>query len=102
MLVTTVLIQVKPEHVQDFIQATIENHENSIQEPGNLRFDVLQSLQDPVRFTLVEAYLSEEAAATHKQTAHYVKWRDTVASWMAKPREGTPHRAIRPTEPGQW
>ncbi|MCB0168587.1 MAG: antibiotic biosynthesis monooxygenase [Anaerolineae bacterium] len=102
MLVTTVTVYVKPAHVDDFIEASIANHNQSIEEPGNMRFDVLQSTDDPTRFLLYEAYESEEAAAAHKQTEHYLKWRETVADWMAKPREGIPHRVIRPDDRGAW
>ncbi|MBN1443748.1 MAG: antibiotic biosynthesis monooxygenase [Planctomycetes bacterium] len=102
MIVTCVLVRVKPDRVDEFIQATIRNHEASIQEPGNLRFDVLQSTEDPTRFTLYEAYESQEAAAAHKQTPHYIQWRDAVADWMAEPRVGKPHGVIRPVDPDLW
>jgi (4S)-4-hydroxy-5-phosphonooxypentane-2,3-dione isomerase len=96
MIVTTVAVFVNDGHLDDFITATLENHNNSLQEPGNLRFDILQSIEDPNRFTLYEAYESEEAAAAHKETGHYLRWRETVADWMEKPREGTPHRVLAP------
>ena len=86
MQVTMVHVQVKPGHVQDFIAACRLNHEGSIREPGNRRFDILQSSNDPSRFVLYEAYASAEDAAAHKNTPHYMKWRDTVAPWMAAPR----------------
>lgn len=96
MHVTLVHIQVKPEHVQDFIAATGRNHEGSVQEPGCLRFDVLQSADGPNRFILYEAYRSAEDAAAHKQTAHYLAWRDAVATWMAEPRKGVPYVGLFP------
>ncbi len=96
MIVTCVYVWVKKEHVDDFIRASIENHNHSVKEPGNLRFDVLQSEEDPTQFMLYEAYESPEAAAAHKQTEHYLKWRDTVADWMAQPRKGVKYKAIRP------
>jgi autoinducer 2-degrading protein len=102
MIVTTVMVFVKPEHIHDFIEASIVNHLGSIKEPGNMRFDVLQSRDDPSRFMLYEAYESEEAAGAHKQTAHYLKWREAVAPWMAKPREGIPHRVICPASRSEW
>ncbi|MCR4439090.1 MAG: antibiotic biosynthesis monooxygenase [bacterium] len=102
MVVNTVSVFVKPEHIQDFIQATAENHKGSVKEPGNLRFDVLQCANDPTRFLLYEAYESEEAAAAHKQTPHYLKWRATVEPWMAKPREGVAHRVLFPADRSQW
>jgi autoinducer 2-degrading protein len=88
MHVTLVQVQVKPEHIDDFIQATRANHQGSVQEPGNLRFDVLQSAEDPGHFILYEAYATELDAVAHKDTDHYRRWRDTVADWMAKPRQG--------------
>jgi autoinducer 2-degrading protein len=96
MIATTVYVCVKPEYIGEFINATIRNHEYSTKENGNLRFDVLQSTDDPARFMLYEAYESEEQAAAHKQTAHYVQWRDAVAEMMAEPRRGVPYCAIRP------
>ncbi|MFH1724398.1 MAG: antibiotic biosynthesis monooxygenase [Elusimicrobiota bacterium] len=102
MIVTTVTVYVKPEQVDGFIQASVENHEGAVKEPGNMRFDVLQCSADPAKFPLYEAYESEKAAAAHKNTAHYLKWKETVADWMAKPREGVPHKVIRPAERAKW
>jgi autoinducer 2-degrading protein len=88
MHVTLVNVLVEPAHIEDFIAATRLNHEASILELGNQRFDVLQSPENPGQFILYEAYDSAEAAAAHKETAHYLAWRDTVAEWMAQPRQG--------------
>lgn len=96
MVVTIVEVHVKPEHIDRFVAATIENHQGSIREPGNMRFDVLQSPQDPSLFLLYEAYDSGESAASHKNTPHYAKWRDTVTPWMAVPRKGTAYRVLCP------
>ena len=96
MTVTLVHVYVKPEHVQDFIQATNENHGHSIRENGNFRFDILQDAGDPCKFILYEAYESEEAVRAHKETAHYFKWRDLVTPWMAKPREGVKYNLLFP------
>jgi autoinducer 2-degrading protein len=96
MHVTIVHIQVKPEHLPEFIEATRRNHEGSVREPGNRRFDVLQSAEDPARFVLYEAYASAEDAAAHKNTPHYFLWRDTVASWLAAPRQGVSYRGLFP------
>ena len=96
MHVTLVHVQVKPAHIEDFIAATRLNHEASVLESGNRRFDVLQSPEDPGRFVLYEAYISAEAAADHKQTAHYFAWRDTVAEWMAEPRQGVRYDGLFP------
>lgn len=98
MQVTLVHVHVKPDHIQDFIEATRINHEHSVREPGNRRFDVLQSAADPSRFVLYEAYASADAAAAHKQTAHYLNWREAVAPWMASPREGVAFKGLYPAE----
>jgi autoinducer 2-degrading protein len=96
MTATLVHVHVKPEFIDAFIKATRENHENSIQEPGNFRFDILQDAQDPGKFILYEAYESEQAVTAHKETPHYFKWRDTVADWLVKPREGVKHKLLFP------
>lgn len=102
MIVTIVHVWVKPENKEAFIEATIQNHQNSIQELGNLRFDFLQDSEEPNKFTLYEAYESERAAAAHKETAHYLNWRKTVADWMAKPRQGHKHSIIQPLNKNLW
>ena len=96
MQVTLVHVHVKPEHVADFIEATRVNHEASIREAGNRRFDVLQSRDDATRFVLYEAYATAEDAAAHKQTAHYLQWRDSVANWMAEARQGIAYHGLFP------
>jgi autoinducer 2-degrading protein len=88
MHVTLVHVRVKPDSRADFIAACRENHEFSTKEPGNRRFDILQDPADSGRFVLYEAYATAEDAAAHKTTAHYLKWRDTVAKMMAEPRRG--------------
>ena len=96
MHVTLVHVRVNPENVDAFIAATRANHEASINEPGNRRFDVLQNPDDPTRFILYEAYVSAADAAAHKETAHYLNWRETVASMMAEPRRGEPMNGLFP------
>jgi quinol monooxygenase YgiN len=86
MLIVHVHVHVKPEAIELFREASVENARNSIQEPGIARFDVIQQMDDPSRFVLVEVYRTPEAAATHKETRHYQVWRDTVADMMAEPR----------------
>ena len=81
-------IHVKPEFVEAFKQATLENAAKSVQETGNIRFDILQQAEDPTRFVLVEIYRTSEASAAHKETAHYRLWRDAVMKMMAEPRQG--------------
>ena len=97
MHVTIVYIQVKTEHISDFIEASRINHEASVLEPGNRRFDVLQSADDPEQFVLYEAYASINDATTHKTTPHYLAWRNTVADWMASPRDGVSYNGLHPT-----
>jgi autoinducer 2-degrading protein len=99
MHVTLVEVHVKREHVEDFIGATRVNHEASIREPGNLRFDILQSDDDPARFVLYEAYRSAADASAHKETAHYLTWRERVAAWMAEPRRGVRYTGLFPLTP---
>ena len=99
MHVTLVHVHVKQEHIEDFIRATRANHEASIREPGNLRFDVLQSGEDPARFVFYEAYRNAAAAAAHKETAHYLTWREQVAAWMAEPRRGVQYTGLFPSTP---
>ena len=96
MPVTLVHVRVNPENVDTFIAATRANHEASINEPGNRRFDVLQAPDDPTRFILYEAYVSAADAAAHKETAHYLNWRETVAGMMAEPRRGEPMNGLFP------
>lgn len=90
MIETLVFVDVKPENVEDFKKITIYNHENSRKEAGNVRFDVLQDNNDPTKFVLVEVFADEAAAAFHKTTEHYLKWRETVAPYMASPRKAMP------------
>ena len=96
MHVTLVHVHVKPENIEQFKEASRRNHEASIQEPGNLRFDILQSPNEPSYFILYEAYQNADAAAAHKLTQHYLTWRETVADWMAKPREGQAMNGLYP------
>jgi len=96
MLIVHVHVRVKPESVAEFRQATIENARSSVQEPGIARFDVIQQQDDATRFVLIEVYRTPEAATAHKETAHYAKWRDTVASMMAEPRQSAKYSEVFP------
>ena len=96
MHVTIVHVWVKPESVDAFIKATRENHEASVREPGNRRFDVLRDAGEPTKFVLYEAYVDAAAAAAHKQAPHYLAWRETVADMMARPRQGVLHQGLYP------
>jgi autoinducer 2-degrading protein len=98
MLIVHVHVRVKPDDVEVFKAASLENARKSVQEPGIARFDIVQQADDPTRFVLVEVYRADDAPAKHKVTAHYVKWRDTVASMMAEPRTSLKYSNIFPTE----
>jgi len=101
MLIVHVFVHVKPEHVAAFKAATLDNARNSVQEPGVVRFDVIQQEDDPTRFVLVEIYRTPEAPAQHKETAHYARWRDTVAEMMAAPRTSVKYVNVFPADQ-QW
>lgn len=101
MYVVCVTVQVLPEHRAAFVEATEQNHRGSRQEPGNVRYDVLHLAQEkpegaPDQFFLYEVYRSPEDFTAHQQTPHYQKWRDTVAPWMAEPRQGVRHTSVFP------
>jgi quinol monooxygenase YgiN len=100
MFIVHVHVHVKPEFVNAFREATLENARHSVQEPGIARFDVIQQLDDPTRFVLVEVYRTPEDPAKHKETAHYQKWRDTVAEMMAEPRHSVKYANIFPDDAG--
>jgi len=96
MKILQVQIQVKPEAVPQFISETLANARGSIAEPGVMRFDVCQQTDDPTRFVLLEIYRADADHAAHRETAHYLRWRDAVASMMAEPRKGTQYRRLFP------
>lgn len=100
MFIVHVFAHVKPEMIEEFKKATIENAKNSIMEPGIARFDVIQQNGDPTRFVLVEVYRTPDDPAHHKETSHYKKWRDTVADMMAEPRTSIKYRNVYPDEEG--
>ena len=100
MLVVQVHVQVKPEAVEAFKAASLENARQSIGEPGIARFDVVQQADDPTRFVLIEAYRTAAAPAAHKETAHYQRWRDAVAPMMAAPRTSVKFANVFPADAG--
>lgn len=100
MLIVHVHVRVKPESIAEFREATTENARHSIQEAGIARFDVVQQQDDAARFVLIEVYRTPEAAAAHKQTAHYAKWRDAVAPMMVEPRQSVKYNAVFPAPEG--
>ena len=102
MIVNCVYVNVKKDMVDNFINETVANHCESVKEPGNLRFDLIQQVDDPCRFLIYEAYESDEAAAAHKNTIHYQKWRDAVKDFMAEPRLGVKYNIIEPNDRTRW
>lgn len=100
MFIVHVFVHVKKNEVEAFKKATIENAQNSINEPGIARFDFVQQQDDSTRFVLVEVYRTAEDPAMHKETAHYQKWRDTVADMMAEPRSAIKFFNVHPDEKG--
>lgn len=102
MIVRSIKVFVKPECVNDFKNAILKNRNQSIKEPGVLRFDVLVNKEKPSEFLLFEVYRSEKAAEDHKKTAHYLEWRDTVADMMSVPRESSAYAVLAPEDPNDW
>ncbi len=100
MVIVHVHVHVKADCVEAFREASLENARNSVKEPGVARFDVVQQADDPTRFVLVEVYRTPDDPAKHKETAHYLTWRDTVAEMMAEPRLGIKYANVFPGEQG--
>jgi len=98
MLILHVHVQVKPDCIDAFKEATIENARHSVQEPGIVRFDVIQHKDDPARFVLVEVYRNEEATAAHKATAHYAAWRERAEPMMAEARTRVQYSNVFPAD----
>jgi (4S)-4-hydroxy-5-phosphonooxypentane-2,3-dione isomerase len=94
MQVVFVNVQVKPEFIEQFKALCADNASNSIKEPGIARFDVVQNVDDPTRFVLIEAYRTADAPAAHKATAHYARWRDGAADMMAEPRSSVKYESV--------
>ena len=101
MIIVHVYVHVKPDAVNAFTSATLENARNSVAEPGVVRFDVVQQDDDPTRFLLIEIYRTPADPASHKDTAHYAAWRDAVAPMMAEPRRSVKYHARFP-DAAQW
>ncbi|MFQ5795624.1 MAG: putative quinol monooxygenase [Candidatus Bipolaricaulia bacterium] len=100
MFIVHVFVHVKPDQVEAFEAASLENARNSVQEPGIARFDIIQQQDDPTRFVLVEVYRTSDDPARHKETTHYQKWRDTVVDMMAEPRTSIKYTNVFPDEDG--
>ena len=101
MLIAHIHVHVKADSVEDFKTATLENARASVQEPGIARFDVVQQQDDATQFVLVEVYRTADAPAAHRETAHYLKWRDAVEPMMAEPRQRALYNAVFP-DPQDW
>ena len=101
LLIVHVDIAVLPEQLHPLLAATSQNADASRDEPGVLRFDVLSDRADPNHVVLVEIYRDEAAAAAHKETAHYQRWRDVVAPMMARARQATRYVNTSPAD-GDW
>lgn len=97
MFVVIVQAHVNQGLIQNFINATLDNAQNSIKEPGVARFDFYQQADDPTRFTLVEIYLSEDAPAKHRATLHYTRWKDAVEKMMVEPRTRVTYNILFPS-----
>jgi autoinducer 2-degrading protein len=100
MLIVHVHVHIKPEFEEAFIDATLKNARASVKEAGVARFDVIQQMEDPTRFILLEVYRDDQAPAQHKETEHYATWRDTVTGMMAEPRYGMKYANLFPDETG--
>ncbi len=96
MIVTAVHIKVLPGKVDEFIEAIRDNHNGTVCESGNIRFDVLQQSDDPYRFMIYEVFESEEALTHHWQTPHFLRWRERAGDLMAEPRQAVRYRVIAP------
>ena len=99
--VVSVSIHVVEDQCDAFVAATLDNARHTRREPGNLRFDVLRQEQDRTRFMFYEAYRSAADFTAHQQTPHYLKWKETVAGWMAEPRVGVKHASVYPPD-AEW
>src|ERR1700685_2986558 len=96
MHILHVHVHVKPEHLDAFQTATVENASHSVQEPGCVRFDVIQQADDPTRFVLVEIYRDAQSHAAHRESTHYHAWVDRVADMLAEPRTRAIYRNVHP------
>lgn len=102
MYVVCVTSWAKPEHAEAYMEACLANARETRKEPGNLRFDLLRSADDPCQFFFYEVYKTEDDFHRHHETAHYLKWRDAAAPWMAQPRQGIKYHSVAPISEGEW
>ena len=97
MLIVMVYAHVKPEFIDAFKMASIQNASNSVKEPGVARFDVIQQTDDPTRFILIEIYKDADAPAQHRKTTHYLAWREAVEPMMAEARTRAEYSPVFPS-----
>ena len=103
MFIVCVTSWVQPDRREDYIAACERNAGLTRREPGNLRFDLLCSAEDPNQFFFYEVYRAEEDFKSHHATEHYLQWRDTVTPWMTQPREGIKYNSVSPAgEDANW
>jgi len=81
-----VRLEVKPERVDDFLKLVTFNASESRKEPGNLRFDVVRSVDNRTRFALYEVYRDDAAVQAHRATPHFAKWRAEIEGLLVTPR----------------
>ena len=82
MYVIIAPIQIKEGYKERFIEEMIGDAVGSVRdEPGCIRFDVIQDAQDENRIWLYEVYVDEAAFEAHTQAPHFEKWRDATADW---------------------
>lgn len=98
MFILIVNARVKPEYIEVFREATLENARNSVLEPGIVRFDVLQQTDDATRFALYEVYRDPSAPAKHRQTPHYNAWLRKVTDMFAEPRIRSTFQNVFPAD----
>lgn len=100
MYIVHVFVHVKEESIEAFKEVSVENARQSMTEPGIARFDVIQQQDEPDRFVLVEVYHAFEHSVRHKETDHYMRWRDAVAYMMEEPRYSIKFYNVHPNDEG--
>ncbi len=99
MVILQVTLQVKPEHVSEFLEVVRYDAEHSEKdEPGCLRFDISQDLRDPNRFYFYEVYRDEAALEAHRRTPHFKLYVEKSQGWLAAPPERRLGKNLVPTD----
>jgi quinol monooxygenase YgiN len=102
MIVLHVTLQVKSEHVAEFLEvARYDATHSENDEPGCLRFDVVQDRDDAQRFYFYEVYRDEAALAAHRESAHFKRYAEKTKDWFDAPPERRFGRNIIPAD-GAW